>query len=90
MNNIRNLERLQFIHKSILNESTGSPTEIAKRLRISERLVYHLIEQLKDFKAHIGYDRSRKTYFYKEYFNLQVRISVMIVNENETTELYGH
>lgn len=81
---------MQFIHKSILNESTGSPTEIAKRLRISERLVYHLIEQLKDFKAHIGYDRSRKTYFYKEYFNLQVRISVMIVNENETTELYGH
>ncbi len=89
MNNIRNLERLQFIHKAIETESTGSPTELAGRLRISERLVYHLIEQLKDFKARIGYDRSRKTYFYKEYFNLKVRISVMIVNEDETTELYG-
>lgn len=89
MNSIKNLERLQQLHSLIEDECTGSPSELASRLHISERLVYHLIEQLKDFKALIRYDRGRKTYFYQEYFRFQVRISVQIMNEGEMTELFG-
>ena len=89
MNSIKNLERLQQLHSLIEDECTGSPGELARRLHISERLVYHLIEQLKDFKALIRYDRSRKTYFYQEYFRFQVNISVQIMNEDEMTELFG-
>ena len=51
MNSIKNLTRLKLLHQLIRSECTGSPFELAKRLRVSERLVYLLVEQLKDFEA---------------------------------------
>ncbi|HMB63018.1 MAG TPA: HTH domain-containing protein [Eudoraea sp.] len=89
MNSIKNLERLQQIHFLIENESTGSPKELASRLDISERSIYLLMEQLKDFNAHISYDRSRKTYYYKNEFKLQVQVSVSVSNNDEVTEVFG-
>jgi hypothetical protein len=89
MKTIKNLERLQFIHSLIEVERTGTPLELARRMRISERLVYHLIEQLKDFKAAICYDRGRKTYYYNDDFQLQVSISVSVMSNNEVTEIFG-
>lgn len=89
MKNIKNLERLQQLHSLIEKEVTGSPRQIGTRLNISERLVYNLIEQLKDFKAAINYDRSRKTYYYAEDFELQIRISVSVMSNNEVTQIFG-
>jgi hypothetical protein len=89
MNSIKNIERLQQIHALIETETTGTPRELASRLHISERLVYHLIEQLKDYNATIRYDRTRKTYYYEDEFELHVKISVSIMSNNETTQLFG-
>ncbi len=89
MNTIRNIERLQQIHRLIECETTGTPRELANRMRISERLVYHLIEQLKDYNAAIKYDRTRKTYYYEDDFELRVNISVSIISNDETTQLFG-
>jgi len=73
MKTIKNLERLQQVHGLIKSETTGSPSNLANRLHVSERLVYNLIEQLKDFNANICYDRSRKTYYYSEDFQLHFK-----------------
>lgn len=89
MKNIKNLERLQQLHHLIASERTGSPKDLANKLHISERLAYNLIEQLKDFKARICYDRSRKTYYYGEDFQLKVSISVSFMSNNEVTEVFG-
>ena len=89
MKTIKNLERLQQLHLLIENERTGTPFELANRMYISERLVYNLIEQLKDFKAEICYDRSRKTYYYTDDFKLEVKISVSIMSKNEVTQIFG-
>ena len=89
MKSIKNLERLQQIHLLIKSETTGSPRELANRMHISERLVYHLIEQLKDFNADICYDRSRKTYYYSDDFQLHVIISVSVMSNNEITTIFG-
>ena len=89
MYSIKNLERLQQLHLLIENERTGSPKELANRMHISERLVYNLMEQLKDFNANIRYDRGRKTYYYGEDFELHVSISVSVFSNNETTEIFG-
>ncbi len=89
MKSIKNLERLQQIHLLIKSETTGSPRELANRMHISERLVYHLIEQLKDFSADIAYDRSRKTYYYCDDFQLHVIISVSVMSNNEITTIFG-
>ncbi|NAS13602.1 DNA-binding protein [Poritiphilus flavus] len=88
MNSIKNLERLQLLHFLIKMEQTGSPMELADKLRVGERTAYLLLEQLKDYKAKIAYDRSRKTYFYKNDFELEVSISVAVSNGGQITHLF--
>jgi hypothetical protein len=87
MKTIKHVERLQQLHNLIQMECTGSPGQIANRLRISERTVYYLIEQLKDYEAQIGYDRSRRTYFYKDDFILEVNFSICIGTHDQVTEI---
>lgn len=69
MNSIKNLHRLKRLHQLIRSECTGTPYELSRRLHVSERLVYLLVEQLRDFDALIDYDRSRQTYYYRELFD---------------------
>jgi len=89
LNTIKNLERLQRLHQLIKNERTGTPKELASRMYVSERLIYNLIDQLKDYDAGICYDRSRKTYYYCHDFQLLVSISVMVRSNNEVTKVLG-
>lgn len=89
MKTIKSLERLQRIHELIKSECTGTPSELAKNINVSERSVYNLIEQLRDLNASICYDRRRKTYYYDEDFQLQVRISLAVISNNEITEIFG-
>ncbi len=70
MNSIKNLNRLKRLHQLIRSECTGTPYELSRRLHVSERLVYLLVEQLRDFDALIDYDRSRQTYYYRELFDV--------------------
>lgn len=87
MKTIKHVERLQRLHNLIEMECTGSPLRIAERMRISERTVYYLIEQLRDYEAQIGYDRGRKTYYYKDDFVLEVNFSICIGNPDQVTEI---
>lgn len=89
MNSLKNIERLQWLHKKIQKEVTGSPKELAKTLEISERMVYCLIDQLRDFNALVKYDRVRKTYRYEEEFDLDIKVSISIISKNETTQIIG-
>ena len=89
MKTIKSLERLQQLHSLIVKERTGSPKDLARRMNISERLVYLLIEYLKDYNADIRYDRSRQTYYYSEDFELDIQISVSVISNNEKTEIFG-
>lgn len=90
MNSIKNLHRLKRLHQLIRSECTGTPYELSRRLHISERLVYLLVEQLRDFDALIDYDRSRQTYYYRELFDLELDISVRVYNKDQMIELYRY
>ena len=89
MNSIKNLERLQRLHSLIEHESTGPPREIASLLGISERLIYNLIEELKDYQAVIGYDRKRKTYYYEDDFKLKINISISVLSAGVITTSFN-
>ncbi len=89
MKTIRSLERLQQLHNLISKERTGSPKELARRMNVSERLVYLLLEYLKDYNASICYDRLRQTYYYSEDFQLDIQISVAVISNDERTEIFG-
>ena len=88
MKSIKNLERLQLLHTGIQKEQTGSSIELAMKMNISQRLVYTLIDQLKDYGAIICYDRGRKTYYYKQEFQLEVDISLCITRNNNAIQLF--
>jgi len=66
-----------------------TPKELADYMSISERLLYNLIAMLKDVNAEVKYSRSRKTYFYSDFFELQVNISVKALTNNEVTNMFG-
>ncbi len=89
MKNLKTLERLQQVHNYIVNENTGSPKELARRLAISERSVHLLLERLKEMNALVCYCRKRKTYYYCEDFELRITISVTVLNNNEVTRIFG-
>lgn len=89
MKTLKNLERLQQLHNLINAGNTGSPAEIAEKMNISERLVFNLIDQLKDFEASICYDRKSRTYYYCDHFQLKVNISVSVMSDNELTEIFA-
>jgi transcriptional antiterminator len=88
MNKIKTLENLQKLHLLIEAECTGPPKALARRMELSERSVYNLLEVLKDFNAPVAYNRKRKTYYYGGHFKLDFRISLSVTNNNEITELY--
>lgn len=53
------------IHEKILNESTGTPKELAYTLDVSERTVFNYIKYMREeLKAPIKYNRIKDTYQY--------------------------
>jgi predicted DNA-binding transcriptional regulator YafY len=57
-------QRLARIDYLIRHKATGSPSELAKRLGISERSVYEYLNLMKEFGAPIKFNNFRQTYYY--------------------------
>ena len=62
--------RLADIHQLIKHEKTGTPIELAKKLRISRSQFYNIKEELEDYGAVIKYSRKQKTFYYDNDFEL--------------------
>ncbi|KQC29817.1 hypothetical protein AAY42_07930 [Flagellimonas eckloniae] len=59
------INRIEQLDQLIRLESTGNPEECAKKLNISKRSLYSLIDELKkDFKCPIIYSRHKRSYIY--------------------------
>ncbi len=87
--NLENLNRLSHLHKLINNEITGTPLELSKKLGVSERSTYLMIDYLKDFGAKIKYDRRLKTYHYVNSFDLKINFSIKFINDDEIKIING-
>lgn len=62
---IQSIDRLYKLDQMICNMNTGTPIELAVKLRISERAARNQIELLKQMGAPIHYCRKRQTYYYE-------------------------
>lgn len=89
MKNIKKLERLQQLHQRILAENTGTPEEMAKKMNISKRNFYGLVEDLRIMGAEICYNRTTKTYYYCNDFKIEITISLKVIQEGKARNLYG-
>ena len=59
-------QRLSRIDHLIRIKGTGTPSELAGKIGISERSTYEYIRLMKEFGAPVLYSRQRKSYYYKE------------------------
>ncbi|MCB0650808.1 MAG: HTH domain-containing protein [Saprospiraceae bacterium] len=68
---LRQLERLDQL---IRLKATGSPKDLARKLDVSLRTVYNLLDGLKSFGAEICYCRERCSYYYENEIKFQFDI----------------
>lgn len=60
------LERLERIDRLIRIKGTGTPAELAARLKMSERNIYQYLNLMRELGAPIKFDPYRETYYYSE------------------------
>ncbi|MET0466278.1 MAG: HTH domain-containing protein [Chitinophagaceae bacterium] len=59
------LNRFQTIDHLISIKGTGTPKDLARRIRISERSIYGYLQVMKSLGAPIRYCKSRRSYYYQ-------------------------
>ena len=89
MRNLKQLERLRMAHQLIKMEKTGTPDELAKRLHISVRQVYLIMEQLKEMDAPIQFNRRSRTYYYTHDYELTINISIQVLAHEKLMNIYA-
>ncbi|QEH42200.1 HTH domain-containing protein [Chitinophaga sp. XS-30] len=75
------LQRLQRIDHLIQTKATGTPSNLADKIGISERCVYKYLNLMKDFGAPIKFSNARQSYYYDEegYFKISFRFKRRIM-----------
>jgi hypothetical protein len=85
MSILRRLNQIERLDSLIRRKSTGSVSDIAMKLEVSERNVYHLLDLMKDLGAPIYFCRSTNSYCYES----EVRFSFGFVSANELQSVKG-
>lgn len=71
MQALKFISRTRRLDNLIRRKSTGSPSQLAQRLGVSEATIYRYIQELKDMGAPIKYCRERQSYRYESEFQLE-------------------
>ena len=83
------INRIRDLHRLILLEHTGNPQELAERFHLCLRQLHYTLDELRDMGAEIGYDRIRKTYYYKKNFDIEITFKVSCLNSYEQKTIFG-
>ncbi|WP_339694692.1 hypothetical protein [uncultured Roseivirga sp.] len=62
---IKQLQRIERLHGLIRLKATGNPKECARKLKISERQLYRLIDLMKELNAPVYYNIFVNSYCYE-------------------------
>jgi transcriptional antiterminator len=58
------LAKLEYLNQLIGRESTGTPKELSRKLNVTERTVYNLLEVLRIYGAKITYSASKESFIF--------------------------
>lgn len=64
MGMIKYFNRIQRMDQLIRFKSTGKPSEFAKKMEISERWLYELLNEMREMGAKIEFDKQLNSYVY--------------------------
>ena len=65
MNIFKKIQQLERLDQLIRLKATGSPSQLAQKMEVSERTIYNLIDTLKAFGAPVLYSTSNQCYYYE-------------------------
>lgn len=75
MTTITYINRLKRIDFFIRTKTTGTPTELASKLGLSERSIYDYMNDLRELGAPVIWSCHERSYIYKEPGNLSIGFS---------------
>lgn len=73
---VSTLQKLNFLHSLILKHATGTPENLARKLSLSTRQTYRVINELKDIGLPIIYSHKKISYIYNEDVTLKIELVV--------------
>ena len=79
----KQLNRLQQIDQLIRQKRTGNAKEFARKLGLSRRQVYYILEELKSMGLDIVYDRYIESYLYLRPYHFIVSFKVKELTYDE-------
>lgn len=77
------VERFQLLNKLIKQQRTGSPEELAKRLKISRRQLYAYLDFIRDLGLEVKYSRKVNSFVYCCGKELLVDFKMEVLEEPE-------
>ena len=83
------LDRINRMHRMVVRQRTGTPSEFAFQLGVSRTTLYELIDELRSRGAPITYSKSLKTFYYNEPFEVSVTCSMRLLTHIEEKQLTG-
>ena len=83
------LDRISKMHRMLIRQSTGTPSEFAHQLGVSRTTLYEMIDEFKSRGAPISYSKSLCTIYYTEPFEINVTCSLRSLNHSEKKQLSG-
>ena len=78
---LKYIDRLKRINKLIRLQATGTPKKLAARLGISERLIYHYVNDLRKLGAPVEYSSVLESYIYLDEGHLDISYKSHIKEE---------
>jgi predicted DNA-binding transcriptional regulator YafY len=83
------LDRINRMHRMIVRQRTGTPSEFAFQLGVSRTTLYEMIDELRSRGAPITYSKSQKTFYYLEPFEVSITCSMRPLTRTEEKQLTG-
>jgi predicted DNA-binding transcriptional regulator YafY len=89
VNFIKQIERLILLNKLIIEQQTGTPEDLARRLNISPRQAYNMLEMIRDMGVDVRYSKKSQTYYYENCSGLRIQFSLKALNSEEEKTILG-
>ena len=83
MSILNQIQLIERIHETILHKSTGAPRQFAKRLNISVRTLYRIIDELRCQDVMITFDPVRSSYVYENEEDFKLLLKILNSGKNK-------
>ena len=86
---VDHLERIKKMNRIIRSGQTGTPSEFAGILGISQSHLFRCLNSLEQYGMDIRYSRTLKTYFYANDNELTISYSLKLIADCKAKEIMG-